>query len=160
MNCDAQLCFIYYSNIGPRCVLHIGSSISTEKIIPFTEQTLQKCFMKKAIRDENSKKKSKYDAIKLPQSVDGIVGYHATCFRYYCSVSKKKDAIQTETAEIPQYLIDESSASGSNQSHEQLINRFDAINTADDTSQSGISNGKRIEMNAMNIQIALFIIEF
>lgn len=75
----------------PKCVLHIGTTKSSEKIIIFKEQTLQKCYEKKSIR-EKQQTKSKFSEIVLPKESDGFVGYHPTCYRYYCSVNSKKKA--------------------------------------------------------------------
>lgn len=81
---------ISFSISVKRCCLHIGEGNSKEKIVVFTEETLQRCYEKKSIRDRNKKKKSKFDAIVLPERSDGIVGYHPSCSRYYCSVRERK----------------------------------------------------------------------
>lgn len=47
--------------------LQVGNGVSKEKIIIFTSESLKNCHEKKAIRDEHSKRNSKYDAIILPQ---------------------------------------------------------------------------------------------
>lgn len=72
-----------------KCWLHVGHGVSKENVIPFTEATLQHCAEKKELRDTTKKKKSKYDVIVLPKKADGISGYHASCYRYFCSVSVK-----------------------------------------------------------------------
>lgn len=36
------------------------------------------------------KKKSKFDDITLPTEADGVVGYHARCYKSYISISDKK----------------------------------------------------------------------
>lgn len=67
----------------------MGHSVSKEIILPFTHETLLNCQQKKELRDNAKKKKSKFDAIVLPEQVDGLAGYHASCYRYFCAVSKK-----------------------------------------------------------------------
>lgn len=69
--------------------LHVDQCESKENIIPFTEATLQRCTEKKELRERARKKKSKYDVIVLPGKVDGVSGYHASCYRYFCSISEK-----------------------------------------------------------------------
>lgn len=73
-----------------QCCLHIGKNVSTERIIPFTEQSLQTCRTKKEIRDKEKKKRSKYDDITLPDAIDATTGYHASCMRNFCSIRFKK----------------------------------------------------------------------
>lgn len=73
-----------------QCCLHIGNNVSTERIIPFTEQSLQTCRAKKEIRDTGKKKRSKYDDITLPDAIDATTGYHASCMRNFCSIRFKK----------------------------------------------------------------------
>lgn len=72
-----------------KCLLHVDDTYDfNQKIIPFTEESLQNCHEKKSIRDEQKKKASKFDKINLPEIADGIVGYHSLCYRCYCSVKK------------------------------------------------------------------------
>lgn len=68
-----------------------------ENTILFTSDSLKNCHEKKAIRDKESKRKSKYDAIVLSESPDSISGYHPTCYRYFTSIRSKK---QTEVPQI------------------------------------------------------------
>lgn len=63
--------------------------MSKEIIIPFTYETLLNCKKKKELRDNAKKRKSKFDVIVLPEKADGSAGYHATCYRYFCSLSGK-----------------------------------------------------------------------
>lgn len=81
----------------------MSQSESKENIIVFTEETLQTCHTKKTIRDQSKKKKSKYDTIVLPEIPDGTVGYHASCYRYYCSV-KAKNSESVEQKECKAHL--------------------------------------------------------
>lgn len=76
-----------------KCVLHTGDVKG--KIILFTEDTLKNCKDKKEIRDATKKKKSKFDVIELPEEPDGISGYHAQCYRYFCSGVKKQPSMNT-----------------------------------------------------------------
>lgn len=73
-----------------KCVLHIGIDKFKEKIIAFTSDTLQNCHFKREIR-QKATKKSKFDVINLPDTPDGISGYHPSCYRCYCAISIKKD---------------------------------------------------------------------
>lgn len=75
-----------------KCVLHTVTDLygnvkgDTEgRIKIFTKETLQICLEKKEIRDQIRKRKSKYDIIFLPQEIDSTSGYHAECYRYFCS---------------------------------------------------------------------------
>lgn len=72
-----------------QCCLHIGNSHSKESKMIFTEETLQNCHAKKAIRDKSKARKSKFDSIVLPTEPNGIDGYHASCYRYFCAVKAK-----------------------------------------------------------------------
>lgn len=75
------------------CVLHIGASYDEqEKVIPFTEIQLSHCHKKKEMRNAMVKK-SKFDAIVLPIAVDGKLGYHARCLKYFGAVKCKQTAI-------------------------------------------------------------------
>lgn len=86
---DCVFCVVF--NAVPKCCLHLGTDISTnEKIIPFTQKTIENCRKKKEIRDKNKKKISKFDDITLPIVIDETTGYHSSCFRSYCSVYLKK----------------------------------------------------------------------
>lgn len=76
-----QLCSIITEK---RCWLHLGLDVSKENIISFTEETLRHCTTKKVIRDTTKKRKSKFDSIVLPENADGIAGYHASCYKYFC----------------------------------------------------------------------------
>lgn len=81
--------FYYIPDTGHKCWLHVGQSLPKENIIPFTDETLKHCVKKKELREKKKKKKSKYDIIVLPEKVDGISGYHASCYRYFCSIQEK-----------------------------------------------------------------------
>lgn len=79
-----------------KCILHTGKENSKENIIPFTDESLQTCHLKKQIRDSRKKRKSKFDDIYLPEKTNSSSGYHPSCYRYFtavtdiCSVSLKK----------------------------------------------------------------------
>lgn len=51
---------------------------------------MQNCYSKKAIRDKSKTRKSKFDSIVLPTELNGIDGYHASCYRYFCAVKAKE----------------------------------------------------------------------
>lgn len=69
---------------GCTCVLHIDKTYDyTEKVIPFTEHTLERCHKKKEYRDACKKKRSKFDAIVLPTVVDAKLGYHSRCYKFF-----------------------------------------------------------------------------
>lgn len=78
-----------------KCCLHLGTANSTEKLIIFTADSLEKCYQKKNIRDNIKKKKSKYDVIVLPEKADGVVGYHSSCYKSYCSIQSKNESEET-----------------------------------------------------------------
>lgn len=59
-------------------------------MILFSEDTINRCREKKEIRDKLKKKKSKFDAITLPDAIDQNTGYHSSCFRSYNAVHLKK----------------------------------------------------------------------
>lgn len=74
-----------------KCVLHVDDNYNDkEKIIAFTQTTLETCNNKKAIRIKIQKRASKYDNITLPTHIDGSSGYHPQCYKYFCSVKEKK----------------------------------------------------------------------
>lgn len=91
---DFQL--IFEIILEPKCVLHIGIDKSKENLIPFTLETLKNCYLKKEIRQLELKRKSKFDVIKLPERPDGILGYHSSCYRYYCAIHSKNKATDHE----------------------------------------------------------------
>lgn len=61
-----------------------------EKIILFTEATLENCRQKKELRLKLQKRASKFDKITLPSNVDGLCGYHRLCYKYFCSITEKR----------------------------------------------------------------------
>lgn len=69
-----------------KCCLHISEYDTDEKIIPFTETSLKTCRNKKAIRDQHIRN-SKFNVIVLPTEIDGVIGYHPSCYRIYRAVS-------------------------------------------------------------------------
>lgn len=74
-----------------KCVLHTDKTVDpTENVIPFTTDSIQICHDKKSIRDKKKKRKSKFDKIVLPTEVDESSGYHARCYKYFCSVNEPK----------------------------------------------------------------------
>lgn len=68
-----------------KCCLHTDSGDCREKIVPFTEHTLNLCKDKQQLRLQRVKQ-SKYNAIVLPPSADGYVGYHQQCYRRFISI--------------------------------------------------------------------------
>lgn len=80
-----------------KCVLHTGIESSNEQIKPFTTETLQKCTLKKQIRDSEQKRGSKYDKIVLPEIANGVDGYHPSCYRYFCSIKSKCHEIECKS---------------------------------------------------------------
>lgn len=88
--------------IEPKCVLHIGPNDSTrERIIPFTLETLQNCQAKQQIRASESKRKSKFDAIVLPESPDENSGYHASCYRCFTNIRSKNQSTLSQGNTVP-----------------------------------------------------------
>lgn len=81
---------MFCSCFTAKCCLHIGADTSTERIILFTEKSIQTCRSKKELRDKEKKRKSKYDDVTLPDLIDQTTGYHASCFRNFTSVHLKK----------------------------------------------------------------------
>lgn len=57
-----------------------------DRIIPFTAQTLARCYKVKQVRDLTGGR-SKYGIIVLPETADGLVGYHSRCYKCYAAVS-------------------------------------------------------------------------
>lgn len=53
--------------------------------------------MKKEIRDQETKRKSKYNVIVLPEKPDGHVGYHPSCYKFFCSIKSKKQETISES---------------------------------------------------------------
>lgn len=70
--------------------MHIGLGNSNEKIILFTEKTIDVCRAKKQIRDTEKRRKSKFDEIMLPNLISNITGYHPSCYRSFCAINAKK----------------------------------------------------------------------
>lgn len=81
-----------------KCVLHTGGEGGEGgKIKVFTAETLGKCWETQRIREQfKNTKKSKFDAITLPNVVDGVSGYHPQCYKYFQSSIKRTPA-KTET---------------------------------------------------------------
>lgn len=73
--------------------MHIGNTATKAKVILFTTESLKNCYEKKEIRARESKRKSKYDAITLPESADGHTGYHASCYRCFTNIRSKQPAV-------------------------------------------------------------------
>lgn len=89
--------FIVHYILDLKCVLHTGEESGS--ILPFTKTTLDKCWKIKQQRDETKKRKSKFDAIILPNDVDGVSGYHPKCYKYF-QASVKKISQQTKNGTI------------------------------------------------------------
>lgn len=55
--------------------------------------------LKIATKKKNSrsieKRKSKYDCVELLTEIDGINGYHASCYKYYCSININNNSIDS-----------------------------------------------------------------
>lgn len=87
-------------------MLHAESTYDVnEKVVLFTEESLQNCHTKKEIRDSLKKRPSKFDTITLPLTIDGKVGYHTRCYRYFCSVkSSKQTDIVEESSMLNRFL--------------------------------------------------------
>lgn len=73
-----------------RCKLHVDYDYNDlERIIPFTESSLDICHKKQSIRMKIQKRPSKFDQIILPTYADGISGYHSMCYKYFSSIREK-----------------------------------------------------------------------
>lgn len=70
--------------------MHVGVGTTNEKIIVFTEGSINVCRAKKQIRDTAKTKKSKFDEIILPNVISNITGYHPSCYRSFCAITAKK----------------------------------------------------------------------
>lgn len=68
-----------------KCCLHIGQFDADEEIVPFVEATLKTCQDAKAIREQHIKN-SKFNVIVLPTEIDGVMGYHPSCYKYYRAI--------------------------------------------------------------------------
>lgn len=62
-----------------------------ENVVPFTQETLEQCRLKKTIRDGIKTRVSKFDIIVLPEKIDKTSGYHPSCYRWFCAVREKKN---------------------------------------------------------------------
>lgn len=82
---------IYIQHIGI-CVLNKNCKDYKEKVIIFTESKLEYCREKRNIRNQTKKRKPKFDDIVLPETPNGILGYHPTCYRYFTAGIKKPNA--------------------------------------------------------------------
>lgn len=79
------------------CILHIGNVISQERVIPLTSEALKTCHEKQKLRASEIKRTSKYDAIKLPDTLDEEYGYHPSCYRFYTSIRSKQQTTAVES---------------------------------------------------------------
>lgn len=88
--------------IASKCALYIGKDAhgSNERIILFTEATLDICIKKKALRDNrHNKRKSKFDCIQIPSDLCESPGYHRSCYKAYTSVNRVDAKLATESVE-------------------------------------------------------------
>lgn len=76
------------SIVSDGCLLHAVAHKVYESIAPFTAQTLVICEAKHNIHSQRPR--SKYKRIILPTHVDGVSGYHPSCYRYFTAVQNPK----------------------------------------------------------------------
>lgn len=80
-----------------KCVLHIGNSVSEEIIKPLTTKLLKRLKEKRIIRHkikQTTNRYSIYEQITLPETIDGLTGYHPACYKGYTSVVDKTESTE------------------------------------------------------------------